>query len=407
VKRNINTIILLDGNSDLSGLDITCDHEEDAIKVMADGCVVNDNIITDNTRSRLPHRDAIQLIPRIKNQTNAQFFGATQRDVIIANNTITSNGSLQGVFASDGLFENLVIENNNIQTQSAHEITIGGLLSGEILNNNATVKLYPLRIGGSHPQSFYVSSFAGGIEYQPISGLDTNTNFEDKRFDGRGVDDFNLMLFREIASVANYTGFSSTFNDVIETYKSFSRKKMTGKRSDGRKLSRVVASHEGGRRSFNRGRSGDAGRAKLTEGTTIATVLKAGEKKFGSKGRIWAVGRYQFIPPTLKLAIKDGVVSEDEIITSGTVQDRLFYWAITKKRHQVADYIKGDGTLNNAMLALSKEWASLPNPYTGRSYYNKNGIDKAHTPIYKVRDALKSAKRSYSNGKSVYESVIE
>lgn len=407
MKRNINTIILLDGGSELSGLDIVCDHEEDAIKVMADDCIVNNNIITDTTYSRLPHRDAIQLIPRQINQTNAQFFGATQSGVIISNNVIKSNGHLQGIFASDGLFENLIIENNNIETQSAHEITIGGMLSGEILNNSANVKLYPLRIGGSHPDSFYVSTFTGGIEYQPIEGLETNTGYEDKRFDGDGVKDFDIKLFREIASVANYTGFDATFNDVMNTYRSFRRKRMSGKRILTQKLSRVVASNEGGRRAFNRGNPADAGHDKLPEGTTVATVLQASKKKFGSKGRIWAVGRYQFIPPTLKMAIKAKVITESDIITNGAVQDRLFYWAITTKRHQVADYIKGNGTLNNAMLALSKEWASLPNPYTGRSYYDKNGVDKAHTPIHKVREALKLAKRVYNDGRSIYESVIE
>lgn len=405
MKRNLNTIILLDSDSELTGLSIQCDHEEDAIKVMADGCIVTNNTIKDTTRSRLPHRDAIQLIPRVKHQTNSQFFGATQTSVIVSDNTIDSNGSLQGIFASDGLFEDLIIENNKVSTRSRHEIAIGGMLYGRIANNTALVTLYPLRIGGSHKDSFYVSTFTGGIEYHPIDGLETNTAYDDRRFDGKGIKDFDIDLFRKIASVADYTGFDSTFRDVIETYKSFRRKRMTGRRTSTQKLSRVVASNEGGRRAFNRGHAGDAGNAKLPEGTTVATVLQAGRKKFGEKGRIWAVGRYQFIPPTLKLALKDGVISESDIISDGAVQDRLFYWEITKKRPQVADYIRGTGSLNNAMLALSKEWASLPNPYTGRSYYDKNGVDKAHTPIYKVRDALNLAKRLFKNGKSIYESI--
>ncbi len=74
---------------------------------------------------------------------------------VIQNNHIHALGSrLQGIFASDGLFDGLWIVGNVIDTASQHHITINGLRSGHIAHNYqadgslAKVRFYPLRLGG-------------------------------------------------------------------------------------------------------------------------------------------------------------------------------------------------------------------------------------------------------------------
>ena len=60
------------------------------------------------------HRDGIQLIPKEGSGSNKirQLQGATMRNVVVNGNTIQSKADFQGIFATDGAFQNLTITNN-------------------------------------------------------------------------------------------------------------------------------------------------------------------------------------------------------------------------------------------------------------------------------------------------------
>ena len=112
----------------------------------------------------IAHRDAIQLIPISKEIS--QLAGMTMRHVLINGNQIYSDAALQGIFASDGTFQDLTISNNSLQVGGTHTISINGMLSGTIDNNTDfknrllpkdKITLYPLRIGGG--ANIYVMSF--------------------------------------------------------------------------------------------------------------------------------------------------------------------------------------------------------------------------------------------------------
>lgn len=127
-----------------------------------------------NTFEQLPHRDAFQLIPH----WTVNYAGGLLSDVEISNNRIASSAHLQGIFASDGAFQNLRIRNNRIGTASAHQIAIAGMLSGEISNNKTLqgvalnhIELLPLRIGGG--ENVFILSFhpSSSYQYRPIAGL--------------------------------------------------------------------------------------------------------------------------------------------------------------------------------------------------------------------------------------------
>ena len=148
------TVILNEDGGNLTG-QVCHRFNEDAVRVMAHRCAVLKNHIIDTTGDKSAHRDGIQLIPPSPaGMPNDQYAAGTLSFATIASNTIHSRTQLQGIFASDGLFENVTIVNNEIDTESEHEITINGLLSGQVAYNTrydgkpCKVVLNPLRIGG-------------------------------------------------------------------------------------------------------------------------------------------------------------------------------------------------------------------------------------------------------------------
>lgn len=101
--------------------------------------------------AEMAHRDAIQLIPA------NQFAGGELENLLITSNRISSTGKLQGIFGSDGIFRNLTITFNTIDTRSEHKITLNGLVGQQnhIEGNRdqrgdlVPVQLNPVRLGGN------------------------------------------------------------------------------------------------------------------------------------------------------------------------------------------------------------------------------------------------------------------
>lgn len=178
-------------NIELSG-----EHQTDALRVWNHNVCVEQLTITDNRTYTEAHRDAIQLIPPPLHQFDEagnyirladQMAGAVLDNVIIRDCKISApHGPLQGIFASDGLYRNLQIHNNDISTMGAHSISIAGLLSGGAISGNILrevsggdipqITLYPARIGGNMADDGVVGilafAAAAGTEqamaYEPV-----------------------------------------------------------------------------------------------------------------------------------------------------------------------------------------------------------------------------------------------
>ena len=158
------------------------------------GCTVLDPY--DSKKYSEPHRDGIQLIPR------RRYALGVLDAVTISLNRIDSGNKMQPIFASDGLFTRLVIKNNRVRTESAHAVTINGLISGEISDNvwlgggYCPVRLYPGRVGGNPPDPrtrqsmgnlWVLSVKQPEYAYCPLSSIikDTrNTRVYDYRYTG-------------------------------------------------------------------------------------------------------------------------------------------------------------------------------------------------------------------------------
>ena len=170
------------------------DFKQDAIVVNQHDSLVIGNEFIDTCAlesmeyANSAHRDAIQLIPPTPKGNRAQFAGATLNNVSIYANSIYSEGKLQGVFASDGLFRNLNIVGNTIDTKGQHFIAINGMLSGLIDGNVrkdgsfCPIVLGPLRLAGNAGEgSVWVLGFNDNrFRYAPISEITRTRSPEEK-----------------------------------------------------------------------------------------------------------------------------------------------------------------------------------------------------------------------------------
>jgi len=194
-----------------NGRTINQPYMEDAIRIRADGQSVTNNRIYDTACDRLSwlrnraHRDAIQLIPTKNGFYNYQMMGGRMSNIRIIGNQIQSNGKLQGVFASDGSFANIIVQNNKIMTNSQHQVAINGLLTGTISGNTnhfggkINVELEPMRIGGNiFTGNVWILGFANGeLNYAPVSSIVRDGSLtRDTRRTKTRPRDINLVNFR-------------------------------------------------------------------------------------------------------------------------------------------------------------------------------------------------------------------
>jgi peptidoglycan hydrolase-like protein with peptidoglycan-binding domain len=131
---------------------------------------------------------------------------------------------------------------------------------------------------------------------------------------------------------------------------------------------------------------------------TVGQVLDQQALPRGDEGRLFAVGRYQVIPDTMNGAVTALGLDRNAAFTDA-VQDRVFSdYLITDKRPSIRDYITGEqgATLQSAQLALSQEWASIANPSTGKSYYDKpGGANHASISAQETESALNQMRTQY------------
>mgnify|MGYP000306625287 CR=1 FL=1 len=157
-----------------------------------------------------------------------------------------------------------------------------------------------------------------------------------------------------------------------------------------------------GYNAYNRGTKG--GRILGPVGPKELVKMTIGEiKAHQARGiddteRLFAVGKYQMIPVTLKegtrkLGIPDSAKYSPEI------QETLFAMYLLKdKRPDIPRYVQGEGDAYKAQLAGAKEWASIGcppgHPKAGKSYYGSG--NHASISAADFLAALDEAKVNYT-----------
>lgn len=198
--------------------------------------------------------------------------------------------------------------------------------------------------------------------------------------------------------------FTTEYNEVMRAKnatdaRNEAEKKITQEKEKQAKLTKastidaVISSGEGNYNSVNLGQKGGykASTRNLTD-MTVAQILSAQRAK-----EFNAAGKYQTINSTLQEAVDKGVVSSAEKFTA-EVQERIFkQYLVAIKRPEIKGFITGSNkaTLNDALLGSAKEFASVANPSTGKSYYAGQGNNKASISAEKMTESLLAQQKVY------------
>lgn len=155
---------------------------------------------------------------------------------------------------------------------------------------------------------------------------------------------------------------------------------------------------------------------------TISEIKTAQITNIGeNKKHLFAVGIFQMIPITLKSYLQwitnYKPIKESNQLFNQEFQDDMpwFFW--NRKRIKIQQYFQGGSTVQQAAVEVAKEWASagLPNGETTAkgllsdgtiSYYEGDGVNKAHYSATKVIEALEQTKEML-NKAGGYDKLFE
>jgi len=146
----------------------------------------------------------------------------------------------------------------------------------------------------------------------------------------------------------------------------------------------IIAGGEAGKMGYDAANKGKAG--DTPEGMPGLSNMKIGEvMQLQGERKLFAAGRYQIIPKTLA-GLMSGAYGNTGLtlndVFDKTAQDKLAQTLIDKRLKQGGlDPIK-------QQYALSQEFASIANPYTGKSYYAGVGDNKASISTAQIQPAL-------------------
>lgn len=153
-------------------------------------------------------------------------------------------------------------------------------------------------------------------------------------------------------------------------------------------LGDLIAKGEGDWNAVNRGWAGDTpGGLQYVIGTDCNNVTVGEIISLQNQGRIYAVGRYQFIPTTLRYAVNVSDVTYSDYFTP-QVQNELFAALLEHKRPAVAAYLRGDhDNLAHALDEMAREWSSVEYR-NGRGYHDHVGGNRAHITRWEMSQVL-------------------
>ena len=166
-------------------------------------------------------------------------------------------------------------------------------------------------------------------------------------------------------------------------------------------LGNLIARGEGDYGSYNRGRAGDAGGAKIDfSEMTVGEVMRRQGLPTGDPDRLFAVGKYQVIPSTMTGAVNTLGIDPNAKFTP-QLQERIFAdYLIDEKRPDIKAYITGQTNgpegRERAQYAAALEWASVGDPRKGgASHYGGTANNSASITPDEVGTRLDSMREQY------------
>ncbi|MCO8070939.1 LysM peptidoglycan-binding domain-containing protein [Acinetobacter lwoffii] len=178
-----------------------------------------------------------------------------------------------------------------------------------------------------------------------------------------------------------------------------------------KELGDAIASGEGSYEAWNagapEGKRVKYGKMNDLPGTitekTIDEILDAAKKyRWDDNRRRFATGKYQTIPSTLAAAKARLNLSGNELYDPA-MQERVFKEHLLRGRSSIYSLIiKGDKTVEQAMVDASKEWASIALP---KGEKNKYGIISDGSIGYHESKTNKANKHSTEKVKVIFEKI--
>jgi hypothetical protein len=144
---------------------------------------------------------------------------------------------------------------------------------------------------------------------------------------------------------------------------------------------------------------------------TIGEIMNFQSRGRDNVGQLWATGRYQIIPSTLKGIYQQAGLKTTDLYSPAN-QDKLG-WQLLMNRTPIKNYLTGSvpdttANLEKASLSMAQIWSSIGVPYfvngklKNQSYYPK---DKATTKTEEIQASLRSYRQTL--GGKVQEFINE
>lgn len=198
--------------------------------------------------------------------------------------------------------------------------------------------------------------------------------------------------------------------EIVNTYYSSEATKVPENLKDDTlgALKNEISKGEGNYNSTNNGTAGHPARLKKPLSEMTIDEITTQQKQKG-RNKLFAVGKYQFIPKTLKLALRyNNIPLNSTQKFTPELQEQLFNYLIFAKRPMLGAYLKGtSNNIDQAMLALAREFASVPRSngkgvYDGDSAGNKAAGGK--TRYQRIKNILQNTREKITNGASITSS---
>jgi len=171
--------------------------------------------------------------------------------------------------------------------------------------------------------------------------------------------------------------------------------------SAGGSVGGLIAKGEGGYGSYNRGNAGDSKDQIDFSNMTVKELMERQALPPGHPNRIFAFGKYQVIPGTMKEAVQSLGIDPNAKVTP-ELQEHIFRnHLIDKKRPEVKNYITGKSDdIHKAQGGLAGEFASVADPDTGASRYGGIGNNRSSISPEQTRRALEEERRKFKENKA-------
>ena len=189
-------------------------------------------------------------------------------------------------------------------------------------------------------------------------------------------------------------------SDTVATFNTSSNQTSMYTGGSLEELKAEIARGEGDYASYNRGVAGDtpAGNRSIDiQNLTVGQVME-----LQSQRKLFAVGKYQFIPGTLREAVAYTGIDTSRKFDAST-QEQLFPYLISDaKRPKLAGYISGrHDNVDAALNDLAAEFASIPQSNGRGRYDGDNAGNRAAGGLQraeKIKSILQGIKQSGSTG---------